>query len=203
MTSRLLLVRHGPIGAEYQGRFVGATDPPLDEGGRPQLVALARRLEGYRPQRCYCSPRLRCRQTALALFTTLAERGLEEGLAIRFDADLREIDFGHWEQRTFAEIARDEPALVDRWAALAPDFAFPGGESLASFLDRVRRAADRLVHEEVETVLVITHGGVIRAMLCHLLGLEPHRYLDFDIGYASLTVWDCGLRIADSIQTVD
>jgi broad specificity phosphatase PhoE len=78
--------------------------------------------------------------------------------------------------------------LVDRWATLAPDFAFPGGERLAGFLQRVRATADRLVAEPCETVLAVTHGGVIRAMLCYLLGLDPRQYVVFHVGYAALAV---------------
>ena len=104
------------------------------------------------------------------------------------DADLREIDFGRWEGKTFSEIRDSSPEEVERWARFAPDFAFPGGESLRDFLDRVRRAADRLAADEAETVLAVTHGGVIKAMLCRLLGLEPSRYVVFEIAPASLTV---------------
>jgi broad specificity phosphatase PhoE len=106
------------------------------------------------------------------------------------DADLREIDFGAWETRTFAEAAGDDPALVDRWAAFSLDFAFPGGESVEGFLRRVHGAAQRLVQAEAPTVLAVTHGGVIRAMVCHLLGLEPRHYLAFDVPYSGLVVID-------------
>ncbi len=207
MARHLLLVRHGPIAPELQGRFVGATDVPLapscllpggdgEAGDRPpHLGQLAQRLAGFRPQRCYCSPKLRCRQTAQALATLLAERGLPEGLPIRLDEDLGEIDFGRWEQRSFAEIAQDDPELAQRWAEFPQDFTFPGGEALAKFLERVRRAAQRLLDDPVDTVVAVTHGGVIRMMLCHLLGLEPRQYLTFEVGYGSLTVME---RIADS-----
>jgi broad specificity phosphatase PhoE len=104
------------------------------------------------------------------------------------DPDLREIDFGRWEGKTFSEIRDSSPAEIARWARFAPDFAFPGGESLRDFLGRVRRAADRLAADEAETVLAVTHGGVIKAMLCHLLGLDSRRYVAFEIAPASLTV---------------
>ena len=88
----------------------------------------------------------------------------------------------------FSEIRDSSSEEVERWARLSPDFAFPGGESLRDFLDRVRRAADRLASDRAETVLAVTHGGVIKFMLCHLLGLEPQRYVAFEIAPASLTV---------------
>ena len=94
------------------------------------------------------------------------------GCAPETDPDLREIDFGRWEGKMFSEIRDSSPEDVERWARFAPDFAFPGGESMRDFLDRVGRAADRLAADEAETVLAVTHGGVIKIMLCHLLGLE-------------------------------
>jgi broad specificity phosphatase PhoE len=123
----------------------------------------------------------------------------------RLDDRLREIDFGQWENRTFAEIARDEPLLVDRWASFAADFAFPGGESLQGFLHRVQSAADRLAQDEAETVLAVAHGGVIRAMLCHLLGLEPQKYLVFDVGYATMAVVDLfdGRGVLTALERTD
>ncbi len=181
MATRLLLLRHARIEARYVGRLIGATDLPLDPAGEAQARALAVRLARWTPRACYCSPMQRCRQTASAIVPDLPPQ---------VDADLREIDFGEWETRTFAEAAGDNPALVDRWAAFSPDFAFPGGESVGGFLCRVRGAAQRLVDAEARTVLAVTHGGIVRTMLCHLLGLEPRHYVAFDVPYCGLAVID-------------
>jgi broad specificity phosphatase PhoE len=123
----------------------------------------------------------RCRQMAALAAPNLSPQT---------DPDLREIDFGRWETWTFAEAAAQDPSLVDRWAQMSPQFAFPGGECLGDFVRRVRAAADRLIRAEAETVLAVAHGGVIRTMICHLLGLEPHRYVAFDVPYAALAVID-------------
>ena len=181
MATRLLLLRHARIEARYVGRMVGATDLPLDPAGEAQARGLAARVRGWGPQACYCSPLQRCRQTAAAIVPDLPPQ---------MDADLREIDFGAWETRTFAEAAGNNPSLVDRWAALSPDFAFPGGEGVAGFLRRVQDAAQRLVDAEAQTVLAVTHGGVVRTMICHLLGLEPRHYVAFDVPYCGLAVID-------------
>jgi broad specificity phosphatase PhoE len=47
-----------------------------------------------------------------------------------------------------------------------------------------------LIHAEAQTVLAVTHGGVIRAMICHLLALEPRQYVAFDVPYAAMVVID-------------
>ena len=181
MIRRLLLVRHGRIEAGHQGQFIGATDPTLDTRGESQVRSLAGRIQQLRPDVCYCSPLQRCRQTASAVVPDVSPH---------FDSRLREIDFGDWERRTFADVARDHPAQVAQWAEFAPEFMFPGGEKLADFVQRVRAAADLLCQTDAQTLLAVTHGGVIRLMLCHLLGLDLRKYVVFDVGYASLAVID-------------
>lgn len=178
---RLVLVRHAQVAAGRLGQLIGATDVPLNPVGEAQANALAVRLNRWEPQVCYCSPMQRCRQMAAAVVPHLTPH---------VDPDLREIDFGQWETRTFAEAAADNPSLVDRWAALSPDFAFPGGESVGHFLHRVHAASDRLSRAEADVVLAVTHGGVIRTMICHLLGIEPRQYVAFSVPYAAIVVID-------------
>jgi broad specificity phosphatase PhoE len=179
MAKRLLLVRHAlPVGA-VPGRLLGSSDPPLDARGLAHARALAARVTRLRPECCYSSPLRRCRETAQAIAGPLP---------VMLDADLREIDFGRWENRTFADVAAAEPELVHRWAAYDPDFTFPGGEQLAAFRNRVREAAARLAADPAVTVLAVTHGGVIRALLCHYLGLAPQHYVSFEPGYGALAV---------------
>jgi len=179
MAHRLVLVRHARPEAACVGRLIGATDPPLDAAGAEQARALAASIRRLAPRRCYCSPLERCRQTAAAI---------AGDLTVELDPDLREIDFGRWENRRFEDLKVAEPALVDRWAAFEFDFAFPGGESLRDFLQRVRGAADRLAGDPADTVLAVTHGGAIRAIICHLLGLEPQNYVLFEVDYAAAVV---------------
>jgi broad specificity phosphatase PhoE len=179
MAKRLLLLRHPPIIAGHVGQLIGATDAPLAPLSQSQASALAARVMRWAPHACHCSPLQRCRQTASVV---------APGLPLLVDPDLREIDFGEWEKRTFEEAARRDPALVERWGNFDADFAFPGGESVGGFMCRVRAAADRLIQAEQQIVLAVTHGGVIRTMICHLLGLEPRNYLAFDVPYAAMAV---------------
>lgn len=138
------------------------------------------------PNRCYASPMLRCRQTVEAIFP----EAVIPSAAVQFDNDLREIDFGRWETLSFEEAAASDPSQVERWAAFQPDFTFPEGENLGAFFRRAASAADRLAADEAPVVLAVTHGGVIRAMLCHLLGLEPRQHVAFRIDYGALAVVD-------------
>jgi broad specificity phosphatase PhoE len=207
MANRLVLVRHARVSANHIGRLLGSTDAPLDAVGLPQATELAGRMDEFREGRknltrrrgdaertgekeegegvrWFCSPMQRCRQTAQAIAGQTP---------IEIVDDLREIDFGRWENHRFAELAADDPGLARRWANFSPDLAFPGGESLAGFLQRTAAVAERLARDPADTVLAVSHGGVIRAMICHLLGLEPRNYVLFDIQYAAVVV----LRLFD------
>ena len=179
MPLRLILVRHGRVGAEHVGRLIGASDVPLGAAGHRQARALADRVRSIGYDRCYASPLLRCLQTVEAISPVVP---------IRWDEDLREIHFGRWEQHTFEEAAAGDPALAERWAAFDRELTFPEGENLGRFLCRVQAAADRLTIDDAENILAVSHGGVIRMMLCYLLGLEFRQYLAFHVDYGTLAV---------------
>jgi len=103
------------------------------------------------------------------------------------DDNLREIDFGRWEGISFAEIAAADPAAVDRWAALNGDFTFPNGEGIRAFRERIGAVAERIVAVPAGTVVLFAHGGVIRFLICHFLGLPDRHHLLFDIRPASIS----------------
>jgi len=179
---QLLLVRHGAIDDHAAGRYVGSLDRPLSVIGRRQAKRLASLLPGE-IDRCLCSPMRRARQTA--------DLALAEHVCPLDTLDsLREIDFGRWEGLTFAEIAAQDPELVDEWQRDALAFHFPGGEQTGHFWQRVDQALQVIATISAERVLVISHGGVIRAMLCSLLGLPFDKYLAFAVQPAALTVLD-------------
>jgi broad specificity phosphatase PhoE len=109
------------------------------------------------------------------------------GLQFDIDPDLREIDFGTFEGLTFDEINSRYPEQVSIWTGLDRKFAFPQGEGVACFLERIQKVGSRLASLENDTVIVFTHGGVIRALICYFLGLEPIHYVLFDVDHASVT----------------
>lgn len=183
MVRRLLLIRHAPTAPEHTGLYIGGTDVPLGSEGLRQAQRLAERLSLAKPRRCLASPLARTRQTAEIIAQSCH-------LTVETDLDLREVDFGRWEGWTFDEIAAQCPDAVSRWAESPDDFAFPGGESIQGFLVRIRRAADRLASERADVTAVVTHGGVIRAMICHLLGLPARCHILFNVRCASIATID-------------
>ena len=167
---RLILLRHGRTG--LPGRYVGSSDVPLSEEGRNQIIDLRPGLGAMQIDGLLASPMLRCTETASLL---------RLGLPVQLDPDLREIDFGRWERKTFAEIEAQDPELVRHWATGTDDFRFPEGETTAGFAGRVESVKNRLLASDAQTLLLVSHGGVIRALICALLGLSLDKYLLFQV----------------------
>jgi len=160
VATRVLLLRHGQSTWNAQGRWQGWSDPPLSELGRAQAAAAAGHLAGFGLTNLTASDLDRARTTASIVADTL-------GLApVAIDADLREYDVGDWEGLTRPEIELRWPDDLDAWrkGRLA---ATPGGETRVAFLVRVRAGLARIgasCDDGGQGALVITHGGVIRAV---------------------------------------
>jgi broad specificity phosphatase PhoE len=169
-----------------QGRYIGSTDVPLTDRGREQVRQAADLLQEKGITGIVCSPMLRCRQT-------LEQVGLP--CPSRFEELLKEVDFGRWEGKSFHEIVQSDKELVDSWVNDPAAFSFPDGESQTAFNKRV--AACKILLEQMpeEKILIITHGGIIRHLLCLLLGLEAEKYLLFEVKsgcISSLRLFDEG-----------
>ena len=110
---------------------------------------------------------------------------------IATDPDLREFSYGEWEGLTSAEIeARHPGALTERISAGNEAFAAPGGENTRQVLERVRRFCTRTAqrHDPSEDILVVGHGGSIRALAVALLDLAETDFWRFRIHCASLGI---------------
>ncbi len=184
MAKRLLLVRHCSTGLVNKGRFIGSSDVKVDTDALHATAPLAQLVASYSPDHFYCSPLNRTRQTAEKLNEHL-------GLDIEIEEKLQEIDFGRWEKLSFEEIAAQDPVRVHQWSKGQSDFTFPGGDQIGDFHKRVHYITQNLIRLPGDTVLVVTHGGVIRTIICQLLGLEPNNYLLlFDIKPSTLAMLD-------------
>lgn len=183
MARKLLLVRHAYADGAPMHSFLGQTDLPISSEGLSQARNLSKLVRAAKPQACYCSPLLRARQTTEALLEGLS-------LQVQIHNDLREIDFGRWECKTFEQVAAKNAREIEKWAAFDHRFTFPGGESLGGFLARVRRMAKHFCEDPAEVVLAVTHGGMIRSLICHFLGLRPRNYVLFNIAHASCVTID-------------
>lgn len=177
MSSILYLVRHGETDWNREGRLQGQHDIPLNGLGRAQAEEAGRRLRELVPEvkdlDFVASPLGRARETMERLRAML---GLDPAL-YRSDARLRELSFGAWEGSTWKEVrARDPEASAarerDRWK-----FVPPGGESYAMLAARAGPVLEGLAGSAV----VVSHGGVARALLALRCRVSTHRAPRLDI----------------------
>ncbi len=180
VNKRLLLLRHARHAAADHHSFIGSTDIGLAEDCRPNAASVAELIQAYRPEACLCSPLKRCIETI----------GRIPSPEIEIHSDLREVDFGAWEGMTFEQVRQADPAALSRWASFDEEFAFPRGERLGDFFSRVRRMANLIASRPEQTILAVTHAGIIRAMICHFLGLHPRQYVLFNIEFGAMASID-------------
>lgn len=171
------LLRHGEV--EGGRRFWGRSDVPLSLAGLIQMWAAVD--AGPLWDRVISSPLSRCAEFAHAY----AGR---HRLPLSLDPRLQEMDFGAWEGRSAEELMSTAPAALRRFWEAPDDQPPPGGECLGRFQGRVLQAWDALLAEcaDDDHILMITHGGVIRVLLGHVLGHPVDRLLELEVGYASL-----------------
>lgn len=155
MKTRICMVRHGETDWNAQRRVQGQIDIPLNARGRSQAAAVARGLAGERFVALYSSDLQRAMQTA-------EPTALTQQLPIRPDPVLRERHFGILQSLTPEEARERHPQTSLRHSARDAEFDYEGGESLVSFEKRIRDGLVELFRRHAgETVLVVTHGGVL------------------------------------------
>jgi alpha-ribazole phosphatase len=182
LVARIILARHGETVANAERKLSGHSDVQLTHLGRLQAAALGTRLEREPIAAAYASDLVRARETAEIV---LANRGI--GACI--DARLRELSFGEWEDKTFADIRREWPDEFRR--LLTPDASFcaPGGEPLAVTSTRVVAALEDIAAKhEGDTVLVVAHGGTIQLALAGALGMPLDHLFRLATGNCGVSV---------------
>jgi broad specificity phosphatase PhoE len=161
--THLLLVRHGETDWNRDHRWQGHSDTPLNERGREQARAVAETMDAV--ERIYASDLARARETAEII-------GERLGVPVEVDARLRERGFGGWEGLTTDEIEARDPRGFARWRA-GEGAGAADAEPVAAFAARVGAfVADVLTRHPDSHVLVVAHGGTIRAIHAAAAGLD-------------------------------
>ncbi len=105
ITTRLLFVRHGQTDTTVNDAFCGVTEVPITPMGRRQAQALAERLRPVHVDALYCSPQQRALETATPIASVL-------GLEMQRRDELREMDFGVWENHPPTQLLKEYPQLI-------------------------------------------------------------------------------------------
>lgn len=181
---RWCLVRHGETSWNREGRIQGHADVALSEPGRRQMRRVAARLAGYDFSAIYSSDLVRARDSALAIADGRC-------VSVKTDSDLREFSYGKWEGLAIEEVeSRGGRGLSERINSGDKIFAAPGGEDTAAVVKRVMRFYARAVkrHNPDEELLIVAHGGPLRALAICLLGLADDHFWRFGVDCASLSI---------------
>ena len=158
------LARHGESDWNVERRWQGHTDRPLTKRGREQARALAERLQDVKLEAVYASDLRRAWETAEAV---AAPRALD---VVRLP-ELREVDVGSWSGCTREECEERFPEAFARWRDGGS--GWEDGESYEEMGDRIVAAIQRLAAAHPDgAILVVSHGGPIRAVHAHALGVD-------------------------------
>lgn len=157
-TLKIHLIRHGATDANYDGRYIGCkTDLPLAPEGLNELRMLKDDIDYPEIERLYSSPMLRCRQTGAVLYPDFEPVTVEE---------LKEYDFGSFENKTAAEL-ESNPSFIP-WTSGRLSSP-PRGEDNSEFIKRICVGFNKIVLDMIESGLtesaVIMHGGAIMMLL--------------------------------------
>lgn len=202
MVTKIYLIRHGETEGAETKRYKGHIDVPLSENGREQMKRMAAYIVGSEDnpsipplskggQRgvnaVYCSDLSRAVKSA----EIIAERS---GLKPVIMPDLRERNFGLWEGMSFDEIREKWPDAFNAWAANPLEFSPMNGESTVDVRERALKIFNEIIekHKE-ENIAIVSHGGINRVILCHLLGIPLENIFRVKQDYGCLNIvemWD-------------
>lgn len=182
-STRVILVRHGEAAIE-PGRICGRLDPPLSAAGRARIRQVARWLGEEEVAAVCASPARRAVQTA---------RLLAAGRALRIEQvpGLREVDFGAFEGLSWEEARARDPETCAAWLARPHEVTFPGGDGFAGVSARALAAMAALrARHPAETLLVVAHAGVNRAILADALGMTAANAFRIDQATGAVNLLD-------------
>ena len=184
--TEIILIRHGETEWNSQQRMQGHSNSDLSSVGQAQIQALGQWMKNVPFDLIYSSDSPRAKQTAEAITQF-------SGHELQFDQRLREKNLGVFEGLTSEEARERHPEVFRLFKTAGSTYVIDKGESTQQLQDRALEIVNeiRIKHPE-ERVLLVTHGGFIRVVMKHSLGLSletPTRFLIRNTGVFRL-VWE-------------
>jgi len=160
---KIWLARHGETDWNIQRLMQGTTDTELNENGFAQAARLGEEMADKGITRVYASHLKRARRTA----QIVAER---IGVPCEVREGLYEAALGEWEGHVWADICERTPEITQRWMSDRRNTRPPKGETYQDVLNRFIPAVVRIVRENTEDVMIVSHNGTIKSFLAELNG---------------------------------
>ncbi len=165
MRGTALLMRHGETAWNREGRVMGRNPIELDADGRAQVQASVPFARLLQPELIVTSPLARARQSAEIIAAGIGDIPVAE------DPQLSEVKYGRWEGMVYDDLIEDADYLNYRDHPL--DAPTPGGETIAQVQSRGVEAVRRAITDNSGLrILFVSHGDIIRTVLCHFMRLE-------------------------------
>lgn len=159
----IYLLRHGAVRSPEDGkRYLGWQDVALSDAGLRQAETWAGYFSGLALDDIYCSDLTRCLETARIIGTRCA-------LEPKPFPVLREVSLGAWDGQRFQTVQSLYPQAFQERGDRIADHRPPGGESFRDLQARVWPVFEAIARRCFGHMLVVTHAGVIRVLLCRLL----------------------------------
>ena len=182
--TRLLLIRHAQPDEDTRSRCYGRLDIGLSARGQRRAQLLARTLDRIPLAAVYSSPSTRALDTARPLAAA-------HQLTLSVEEALREIDFGQLEGRSYDEIEVAYPDLYRSWMQTPTRVEFSGGESYTELRVRALAALEAIrAYHRGGLAAIVSHGGVLRAMLADCLRMPDEAIFRIDQSYGALSIID-------------
>lgn len=181
---KLIFVRHGETAwsRSQEFRFRGRVDIPLTDLGVSQAQTTGVKLSTEQIFTVYSSPLKRARDTAKAIAKF-------HDLEVKDHSGFIDLDFGTWEGKRHEKIQQEWPEEYTRWKNQPNSMKFSKGETLPIVRDRVENALSNLASNHLnETIVVVTHGAVLRVILCFLHEKELDHYWDYHMDNCALLI---------------
>jgi alpha-ribazole phosphatase len=170
----IYLIRHTAVDNPAKLCY-GQSDIPLADDWKSSFDLLKNKLGEIPPSSVfYSSPFKRCIQLAEFL----------SGDQYLIDPRIAEMHFGNWEQHAWTEIDQTD---LNLWMANYVTYKVPGGENFEELFKRCAQFWDDLLSQNQSKIFIITHGGVIRSILAHVLNIPLDKIFQLEIDYSSVT----------------
>ncbi|MCF8068485.1 MAG: alpha-ribazole phosphatase [Desulfobacterales bacterium] len=177
----IFLVRHGRIIKQTKKQYIGQIDYPLNETGYQQALLLQQIFAFVHIDQIVSSDLSRSRETADII-------AAPHKMDVNLYPEFREIDLGNWDGFIFEHIKKTYPDEYEQRGSDLSGFRPPGGESFMDLRQRVMTKFNDLVHNSDGNTIIVSHAGVIRVILCDLLGVHLNSVFQIGQHYGAVNI---------------
>ncbi|MCT4508765.1 MAG: histidine phosphatase family protein [Tepidibacter sp.] len=189
---KFIFIRHGLTLDNESMKLSGFIDSKLSDTGKNQVKKTSIRLKDEKIDLIYSSPLKRAINTAKEISKT-------NNIDINICDEFKEMNFGDFEGLTFKEIEYNHKEEYERLKNESFKYNFPNGENMIGFHDRIAKKIDDIIKtQDDKTVLIVSHAGVIRACLSHLINKDHAFHWNFKIDNCSMTI----VEVVDNFSVI-